>query len=468
MLTIRSDPGVFRQDGIRDFADARYDVAMNRTWICMGLWCWLAAASAFPACGQNGADSALDVASGADPSIRGLIRVSGRHIDLATDAQSRQQAEEIVAALDAAVGQWERFWKLSRGTLDEWKLKAFVLRDREDFRRRNLVPPRTPDFHYGYAIGDTVWVVAQPSQYYTRHLLLHEAAHALAYKWFGGAGPAWYMEGTAEMLSTHRGTGGEVLINHLPRRRDEVPYWGRFKAIQSRRDTKEIPSLGGVMRLPGDLDGDAELYAWSWAAAMILYAYPEYRDAFHAAARNGGVESTEFNELIRRRLASQWPVLAARWRLMSRDLDYGFDWQRERVSLSTRDPLYRGQELTVDVSAARGWQSAGVRFPPGTKLSIKAEGTCTLAETTAPWTSHPGGITIRYVKGIPLGKLTACVVPNAFSKEDTEPALPIIPIGESAELVFREYAWLVLRVNDAIGEMADNFGGYRVQVQRAR
>ncbi len=459
------------EDGIRFGAGSRYDAMMIRTWnafqILVGSCVVTAMSLGISLLGTGSLLAQVSNESGVGKvSNADLIRSSGRHTELVTDSHTQRQADEFVAAFDAAVPQWERFWMLSPGTLDSWKVDAYVMREREDFRRRDLIPERVPDFRFGYAMGKTVWVVSQPSQYYTRHLLLHEGAHALAGQQFGGAGPAWYMEGTAEMLSTHQGTGREVMINHIPKSRDEVPYWGRFKAIRLRRETQTIPSIGGVMGLPLDLDGDVESYAWSWAATMLLYAYPEYRDAFQAAARNGHQAGNEFNEVIRRRLASQWPVLAARWRLMCRDLNYGFDWQRERVALSTRDPLWQGQSLDMVVSANRGWQSVGVRFPPGTRIRIAATGRCTLAQTTAPWVSEPDGITIQYNDGIPLGKLIACVVGNAPGTSETEPVLSAIAIGEGKEITFDEHAWLLLRVNDGVDAMSDNTGGYRVEIEK--
>ncbi len=441
---------------------SRYDGVMNGTCGRLLLFCWLGVMMALPVFGQSGGEPVDRDSENGD-----LLRISGRHLELRTDLSS-QQADDLVAAYDAAVPQWEKFWALPPGTLDSWKVDAYIMRDHSEFRRRNLLPPREPDFRHGYALGNEVWVVAQPSQYYTRHLLLHEGVHALMLDQFGGAGPAWYMEGTAEMLSTHQGSGGEVIVNHVPRRREEVPYWGRFKVIQSRRETGIVPSLGGVMAQPLDLNGDVESYAWSWASTMILYAYPEYRDAFYAAARNGRDTSEAFNDVIRRRLASQWPVLAARWRLMCRELDYGFDWQRERVMISTKDPLWRGETIELSVAASQGWQSAGVRFAPGTTLSVTSSGTCTLAETTAPWVSQPDGITIRYENDFPIGTLMACIVPNAPASASAEPVLERLAIGASGDLVFKEYAWLLLRINDAIGERSDNLGGYQVEIERKK
>jgi len=426
-------------------------------WLWFSGWWGLILLS--PAWGQSEGDAN-------DPQP--LTSASGRHIKLASDVHSLPETIELVDSFDRAVQQWQAFWGLSDADLERWKIEAFVMRDQNEFRRRNWIPPRVPPFRHGYALERSVWVVAQPSQYYTRHLLLHEGMHALAFEFFGGAGPAWYMEGTAEMMSTHRGVGRDLLINQLPRRREEVPYWGRFKAIAERREAGSIPSLDAVMDFPNDLNNDAEAYAWCWMAAMILYAYPEYRDVFFAAAKNGRDTTPAFNRLIRSRLASQWPVLRARWRLMCRDLDYGFDWQRERVQLSTRDPLWQGDALDIRISSDQGWQSAGVRFPPGTRLSVTAAGSVILAETSRPWTSHPDGVTIRYEQGRPLGQLLACVVPNAPGNAATELVLPTIAIGAAGDIVIREHSWVVFRVNDAIGELADNQGVYQVNLMQRR
>ena len=73
-----------------------------------------------------------------------------------------------------------------------------------------------------YAQGQQIWVRAQPSEYYTRHLMLHEGVHCLAFAAFGGAGPTWYQEGTAELLATHGGVGTELTVNRIPANRDQV------------------------------------------------------------------------------------------------------------------------------------------------------------------------------------------------------------------------------------------------------
>lgn len=395
----------------------------------------------------------------------GLLKVNGQHIRLTTDLPA-DQANELIASFDAAVPQWEEFWQLRKGTLSQWTVQACVMRDKEAFRRQGLIPPRIPDFPFGYAAGNRIWAMAQESEYYTRHLLLHEGVHALAFSQFGGAGPSWFMEGTAELLSVHRGKGSDLLINQVPASRDEVPYWGRFKLMTDRREQSGIPSIEKVLNYPRDLNSDVESYGWSWAAAMLLQAYPEYDGAFFAAARDGRDSGPNFNVKLRRTLQSDWPVIAARWRLMCHDLDYGFDWAREKVAVSIRDRLWNGQPLTVTVAANQGWQSIGVRLRPGMRIKLTPSGQVTLADQPKPWISEPAGVTIRYHRGRPLGQLLAVIVPNVPPDSDTMAPLDVQAIVKPTALAIKEHCWLLFRVNDYVGELGDNRGAYTVQIDR--
>lgn len=394
----------------------------------------------------------------------GIIVRAGRHIELTTDLADTAQAESLVESFDAAVPQWFDFWNLPAENRDDWKVRAFVMRQPERFRAAGLIPDRVPDFKYGHALGKSLWVIEQPGSYYTRHLLLHEGVHALAFDQFGGAGPSWFMEGTAELLATHHGSGSSTTVGIVPRSKEQVPYWGRFKLIGQRRDQSSIPTVESIMRLPRRLAGDPESYGWSWALAMLLHRYPEYQDAFYAAARNGRDSGTGFTRQLYLRLQSQWPVLVARWRVLCHELDYGYQWRRERVELSTRDPVWQGEPAELDVEADRGWQSAAVRFPAGSAIKISAEGRVVVAETSQPWTSDPSGVTLRYHRGKPLGQLLYCTVPCRSEVQPVYPSLETHAVVETDDLRFAESSWLLFRVNDDVAELDDNGASYRVTV----
>ncbi len=402
----------------------------------------------------------------ASVAAQGLVKRSGRHIELTTDLAMPSEAETLVASFDAAAVQWFKFWNIDDDRAATWRVEAFVIRDKSLFRRNGLIPNHIPNFPFGYASGNSIWVLAQQSDYYTRHLLLHEGVHALAFSYFGGAGPTWFMEGTAELLSTHSGQDAATKVNQIPADRSNVPYWGRFKLMDQLRDRSSVPTIETVMRYQASLTGNVEMYGWSWAAAMMLHHYPEYQDAFFAAASNGRDAGPEFNRRLYQQITPQkWPVLAARWRLMCRDLDYGFDWSRESVSISENDPIWDGTPMRIDVAANRGWQSLGVRIAPGRKLTLDPDGEIVLDTDPKPWTSRPAGITIQYHRGRPLGQLLACIVPNAADRGEKLTPLKITPISSSTSLTIERHSWVLLRINDAVGATANNTGSFEVAVR---
>ncbi|WP_182864653.1 hypothetical protein [Stieleria mannarensis] len=391
--------------------------------------------------------------------------VEGKHIVLKSDSGSRESLLELVDAFDAAVPQWERFWQLTPGALDRWRVDAFVMSDPQRFRDSGDLPPDLR-FPFGYAIDSNIWALRQKSDYYTRHLLLHEGVHALAIELFDGTGPSWFAEGLAEMLGVHHGTGKQVLVNVVPESRQAVPYWGRFKLLSQRREEHRIPTLDAVLQYPPDLKSDVESYGWSWVAAMLLTEYPDYRPAVLAEARNGSVRTVAFTSAFKRRLARQWPIVQARWRILTHTIDYGFDWSRERIDLAMSDKLWRGNTLENTIAADQGWQSVGVRFAPGMRVKISAEGRCSLDDDPKPWISEPPGVTIHYANERPIGQLLVCVLPNKTDEAQQLDPLMIQSVESDVELVIDKHCWLLFRVNDHLDDLGNNRGGYGVSIRR--
>lgn len=420
---------------------------MNRTWIVFLFGC-LFQVSWFATPGK----------------AQDLIEREGRYIRLMTDLPTAEEADSLVASFDAAAPQWFRFWGLNDADFTDWKVNAYVIRNKDLFRSQGLIPADIPDFPFGYAQGLQIWVLAQQSEYYTRHLLLHEGVHSLAFHHFGGAGPTWFMEGTAELLATHSGQAAATKINQIPSSREAVPHWGRFALMKQLRAKQSIPAYEQVLRFQPNLLGDVETYGWSWAATLLLDVYPEYHDAFQAAARNGRDRSNRFNQQLYRTLSQQWPAIVGRWQLMCHELDYGFDRERERVAISTKDKAWDEQQLEISVAADRGWQSIGVRLVSGTKLTIEPSGQVSLAETEKPWISEPAGVTIRYHKGRPLGQLLMCVLPHKVTSQRL-PKLDVRPVTQPTTYVVEKNCWLLFRVNDAVSELADNRGEFSVSLK---
>jgi hypothetical protein len=155
--------------------------------------------------------------------------------------------------------------------------------------------------------------------------------------------------------------------------------------------------------------------------------------------------------------------------LACHDLNYGFDWNREQVKLSAKDPVWNGSDLQLEVRPDQGWQSCGVRIPRDAKISISAEGEITLADQPKPWTSQPSGITFQYHRGRPLGQLQFCLLPNANDPQAKRiKPLEIQEVSEPSMVNVPEYSWLLFRINDECGKMNDNRGSYQVSIKRAQ
>lgn len=395
-----------------------------------------------------------------------LRQLEGRWVRVVTDLPASPATDALPAAFDAAVPQWLDFWQQPASKLDGWRITAYVMADRPFFQRRGLIPDALPDFPHGFQQGDKAWVVAQPSDYYTRHLLLHEGVHALAYRLFGGTGPMWFMEGTAELLATHSGEGADVRLPAIPESRDAAPHWGRIKVIDQRRRAGESLSVESVMRYRNMLHRDVEPYAWTWAVALLLQTYPQYRAELVAAAPRGADRSPQFTRTLYQNLLQQWPVLRAQWRVLVDELDYGYDAARNRVDLSHEAAVWNGRPLALEIAADRGWQSAGVRLAAGTEIEITAAGRYTIGTDPKPWICEPQGVTIRYHRGNPLGMLLAAAVPVDPEPAATTAPLPIQPIGRGGRVRVDQESWLLLRVGDDPAELADNSGTVDVLARR--
>ncbi len=446
----------------------------------------------------------------AEPLVR-----EGVHLRLTSDVNDASMLADLVDSFDAAVPQWLAFWGLPDNAAANWKIDGYLMRDADAFRRGGTLPDSVPEFKNGFATPTAIWVHYQSTAYYNRHLILHEGVHSLAFTLFGGSGPSWYSEATAELLATHRagnqqdfnlGEGNGLLaqaanefrVNELPQTADESPVWGRYRVVAETREAGELPTLASVLKLPADLHGDVETYTWCWAAAMMFTTYDDTRVAFIDAARQGRDSSPAFTTKFFREISGQWPALRARWQLWLNDLEFGFDRRRSRVDLSTDDPRYDGKRHQLNIDAGRGWQSAGFWFPTGT-VRLRAGGQCVIVakENLQPaaddaimsrdWMSTPTGITVHHHRGYPIGQLQVCVlpIPSSGSKEVADLAIQT-PFSSSIASTSSDAngtlantqtiridrpSWVLFRIHDAPGETgryqrADNRGGYQVELTR--
>ena len=391
----------------------------------------------------------------------GIRRIDGTHVTLYTDLPAAPEVDELPLVVAAAVPQWCTYFKIDPARATDWHLTGYIIQDRERFRSTGLLPDTLPPFRYGFQRGKEFWVYEQPGAYYRRHLMLHEATHGFMYDMLGSAGPSWYMEGIAELLGTHRWSDGELTLGYFPKKKEEVPQWGRIKIVRDNFAVGHTPRLDQLFRIePEQYYESAEAYAWSWAAAAFLDRHPEFRERF--AKLSARVTEANFSADFQDDLQDDWQQLSEQWQLMIVNLEYGYDVLREAVVYLEGKPL--DSEMRVQIDAARGWQSSGVELQQGVSYEVHASGRYQIAQDPKTWWCEPGGVTLRYHQGEPLGKLMAAIRPNEWSEELTPLARPG-PIGLGRQITAVRTGTLYLRINDSPAELDDNEGTLTVEIR---
>ncbi len=343
----------------------------------------------------------------------GIRKLKSDHLVLYTDVPSSPSVDSLPAVFDKAVPQWVTYFGVEKSKTANWRATAYLIADQRRFAALDLLPKGHEDFANGITFGDKMWLRDQPSDYYRRHLLLHEGTHAFMIAYLGGCGPGWYMEGTAELLGTHRldPQTGELTLGVMPRNRREVPMWGRIKLIDDAKADHRVLNLPAVMQLDNRKQMGDEAYAWCWALVKLLDSNPRYRDRFHQLHKF--VLDKNFNDLVRRKFAADWDDLNTEWQAYIATLDYGFDFDRMAIDFQKGRPL-ENQSITVRIAADRGWQSSGIWLDAGKSYDLTATGRYQIGAEqidgqSKPWPCEPGGITIEYHDGRPLGILLAAI-----------------------------------------------------------
>lgn len=401
----------------------------------------------------------------------GIRKISSQHLDLYTNVPSDPEIERLPAVFDQAVPQWAAYFGVDPARTEGWRARAFLIGDRAPFDALQLMPAGNDQFINGISSGGEFWLLEQPTPYYRRHLMLHEGTHAFMATLLGGCGPGWYMEGTAELLGTHRiDDAGKLTLNTMPRDRQEVPMLGRIKLIRDAVAEDHVLGLPAVMELDNRRQLGNEAYAWCWAAAKLLDSHPRYRERFRKLREH--VRAPKFNEIFREEFAADWSDLNAEWQAYVDMLDHGYDFERMAIEFQRGKPLV-GIPRKVTIAADRGWQSSGVWLEAGKSYRIQARGRFEIAAETkdgkvTPWPCEPGGVTLEYYDGHPLGMLLGAI--DARGDESQPPPSHVgfahpIAIGLGATLKPEASGTLYLRVNDSAGKLADNHGSLTVSIE---
>ena len=418
----------------------------------------------------------------------GIQKLPGGRLTLYTDL-SGDEIDRLPEVFSQAFPQWCEYFGVKEGGLADWRMTGFLMKDKvrsthptkSPFVVAGLLPEELPPFKHGFSRDHELWLYDQPSDYYRRHLLLHEGTHGFMNTVLGGCGPPWYMEGMAEYLATHRWRDGRLTLGYMPKNRNETPEWGRVRIIQDAVAERKALRLPQVIGFPKSRRGDTDFYAWCWAAATLLDRHPRYQERFRHLAEF--VQQPDFNERFFRLFEADWQELCEEWQLMVTNLEYGYDVARSAVDFSPGKAL-PADGAAVTIAADRGWQNTGLRLEAGVAYRLTATGRYQVAfnsplplgegpgvraadsEQPTVWWSEPNGVSIRYYQGRPLGVLLAAVRPDHPPKGSASALLHPTVIGLGTTLAPKETGTLYLKINDSAGELDDNTGELKVEVRR--
>lgn len=249
---------------------------------------------------------------------------------------------------------------------------------------------------------------------------------------------------------------------------------GRVKLVRDAVAQGRALSLDAVMQLDNRRQMDNEGYAWCWAAAKWLDAHPRYRDRFRRLYKN--VKEPDFNRRMREIYADDWSDLAVEWQAYVRMLDHNYDFEQTAIWFLGGFPLKSGG-ANLQLRADRGWQSSGARLEAGRTYRIRAGGRYEIVREVSDdreqvWWSEPGGVTIEYHDGFPLGMLLGAIDARtadgrAASEKGTESVGFAHPFAVGLQKTITPAAGgtLYLRVNDSGGRLDDNRGGLAVMIE---
>ncbi len=406
----------------------------------------------------------------------GLVQLESVYLRLVTDMPMSDAIEALPRAFDQAIEQWCTWFNVERERANGVKPTAYLMLDRSRFIQLKLMPAEVSNLRHGYQFDDHLYVTEQPSDYYRRHLLLHEGTHWFLWKFLNGNGRPWLDEGICELLGTHRWDGEKLVMGVIPENRDRFPLWGRLKLIRESLERNTAPRLQDIFHYDGSTHRTDEPYAWSWAAVLFFTNHARYRSVFQKTGFQQISESTstysdQVEAELKRQLADVWPMVEAEWRIFLTELDYGFSPSHSMIDLKALPWKALEQREIRTIRGDRGWQSTGIFVKLGQQVRIRAKGEIVVRSgptggSTSDWISEPQGITLEYVRGEPRGKLIAAIVPIDETEADKRVLrLSAIPIGSSAAWSAEQHGLLLLKINESSSGLFDNQGEFTVAVE---
>ena len=231
--------------------------------------------------------------------------------------------------------------------------------------------------------------------------------------------------------------------------------WGRIKLVREAVQAGAALTMGDVMAFNAREVMSTEQYSWCWAMCNFLDSHLLLQQRFRQLQDYADQEN--FDTQFRKLYARDWKDLQFEWQTYLAELDYGYDVRR--MTITHLPAAVVEKQSTVQVTADRGWQSSGWKLQAGKSYRVTAAGRYQIAKGSEPWPCEPGGVTIRYHQGRPLGMLLGLIRSEEGYQEP-------IGIGLGATLKPEQDAVLYLRVNDSPGWLEDNLGSLEVTIER--
>ncbi|MDR1922884.1 MAG: hypothetical protein LBQ66_00805 [Planctomycetaceae bacterium] len=296
----------------------------------------------------------------AESSIRQL---KGKHSTIYTDVGSSVAVDSLPMFFDLMVVELCRYFGVDYSRYEKFYVQVFLIDDLEKFNKHGLLE-NAKDIRNGYSFQNRIWVRHNASDYYQRHLLLHEEVHAFIVYAFGVTGAYWFREGIAEMLATHKYENGKLTSCWYPSDNLSVPHFGRIEVIQrliatnkisatkneiaqndsvekkytSKNTNTKLINLNLLSRFGGDGIGlsELEVYSLCWGFAMFCENHERYHKAYRQIVtklENSGDEVMQrFVMLIARdqkmSLTEARRQLEYDWYDFQMNICYGYDFER--------------------------------------------------------------------------------------------------------------------------------------------
>ena len=404
-------------------------------------------------------------------ALLGIHPYESRRLKLYTDIDP-QLAATLPAVIDQAYPALvDYFGPLPpdrEGT--EFQVTGYIMRNRELFKKAGLILETLPKIFNGRHQGAQFWMDAQSEKYYLRHLMLHEYTHCYSMIMENIGAPVWYLEGIAESMATHSiDQNRKMHLNVMPHNKNYFAGLGRISLIEEVVRTAPPKTMLEVMQFESnDFVNNNESYAWSWALCQFFDKHPRLAKPFRQLSRH--MQGTEFSQKIQELVKDEFYDINDAWFLFARNLQHGYDFERATITFRLGQPLEQPNlSASIMVASDRGWQSSKIHVEQGSAYDVVTEGTFILAQKPKPWESTADGISFRYFKGQPLGRLIMMIRPDPDTGNSNQRLVfEEYPLGANATWMAPVSGTVYFRLNDAWDELADNKGSVRVTVTQKK